>query len=761
MARLLAKSAADLNAPPLEATLPGHTARVVACARRVLEVAGAKALESAALTPEWAPRLERAVLLAGAWHDVGKANDHFQSMIRRTRGQRPQAGRHEGVSGLLALQVDALRQAIWQPLIEADALVAYSALSAVCGHHVKFPRRDGPEGSGDDALSVPLSHPDFVDTVRVAASVVGARVPSLSGEARWSCGPAYLFQQDSLTDALDELHAEIDLRLSALSRADPEERRFVALVKGLLVGADVAGSALPRVGESPRWVAEALGQVIEEGDAEGVVRERLGARGLRPFQLRVAELDSSPALVNAGCGTGKTVAAFMWGERNARGRKLFFCYPTTGTATEGFRDYVAGSDLPSALIHGRAEVDLEDLFDNGPAEEDDGIERERKLDALRAWSPKVLTCTVDTVLGVMVLNRAGLFAFPALASAAFVFDEVHAYDDRLFGLLLRFLELFPNAPVLLMTASLPPSRLAALRSRYPRLPIVDGPAELEELPRYQLDPTLHDDVPWERVDEVLRAGGKVLCVSNRVSRAIERAQTARERAASSVLVYHSRFRYEDRVRRHRDVIDAFARPGAVFASTTQVAEMSLDLSADLLVSDVAPVPALIQRLGRLNRRAAPDNPLPPRKAVLVDEPETQPYSTDELEDGRRFWRRLTAEARAVSQADLARAFCELSRVGAGALAVRDQLLDGGATSLPDAARRASPTISVLLERDRERVRREPREAVRCALPLTIPSRWMAALRTWPRQGFLPVVPGTALLYDPTWGARFRDARENA
>ena len=67
------------------------------------------------------------------------------------------------------------------------------------------------------------------------------------------------------------------------------------------------------------------------------------------------------------------------------------------------------------------------------------------------------------------------------------------------------------------------------------------------------------------------------------------------------LVYHSRFRYCDRVRQHGAVIDAFRGNAPALAICSQVAEMSLDLSASLLVTDLAPVPALIQRLGRLNR----------------------------------------------------------------------------------------------------------------------------------------------------------------
>ena len=35
-------------------------------------------------------------------------------------------------------------------------------------------------------------------------------------------------------------------------------------------------------------------------------------------------------------------------------------------------------------------------------------------------------------IGLMPNNRRGLFLWPALAQSAFVFDKIHAYDDRLF-----------------------------------------------------------------------------------------------------------------------------------------------------------------------------------------------------------------------------------------------------------------------------------------------------------------------------------------
>src|SRR5690606_35303436 len=105
-----------------------------------------------------------------------------------------------------------------------------------------------------------------------------------------------------------------------------------------------------------------------------------------------------------------------------------------------------------------------------------------RIESLDAWTTPIVACTVDTVLGLIQNNKRGVFAWPALSQAAFVFDEIHAYDDRLFGALLRFLRELPGLPALLMTASLPRSRELALRSllrdfRNLELKPIAGPTE--------------------------------------------------------------------------------------------------------------------------------------------------------------------------------------------------------------------------------------------------------------------------------------------
>ena len=262
-----------------------------------------------------------------------------------------------------------------------------------------------------------------------------------------------------------------------------------------------------------------------------------------------------------------------------------------------------------------------------------------RLESLEAWSTPVVACTVDTVLGLIQNNKRGLFAWPALAQSAFVFDEIHAYDDRLFGALLRFLRDLPGLPVLLMTASLPAAREAALRelleSQGQTWSPIAGPCDMEQRPRYR-KLAVGAAGPLSPVRETLAGGGKVLWVCNTVKRVMDAARSAAE---LSPLLYHSRFKYEDRVARHQAVIQAFKGSGPALAICSQVAEMSLDLSADLLVTDLAPVPALIQRLGRLNRRAEQGDPTKP--FVVVEPDNALPYTNGDLEIARQWLARLT------------------------------------------------------------------------------------------------------------------------
>jgi CRISPR-associated endonuclease/helicase Cas3 len=752
--RMLAKSQKAGEPWHESLTLPGHLAEVHRAALQILASTAEHQLQALGLRSEqFRERLERVVLLAAATHDLGKANDHFQGMLANARQGKPQGLRHEWVS-LLLLETTPIREWLL-PAVAVNEVDWQVGLWAIAGHHPAYGRPSPPrlfvDGSGQE-LEVFAQHPDFRSCLNfLSESFKLATPPEFSREVWPLVGPNNVFvrifrwfqQGNRIWGSLKD-----------------QDRRFVAAVKNCLVAADVAGSALPReVRDQQRrrtWIPEAFVNVPPSDRIRAIVERRLNKKVLRPFQEEVGKSAAPVTFVKGGCGSGKTLAGYHWAASQHPGRRLYFCYPTTGTATEGFRDYLYNPDesFDAKLFHGRAHVDLEILGVKGDADRDE-TETVARIESLDAWSTPIVSCTVDTVLGIVQNNRRGRYAWPALAGAAFIFDEIHAYDDKLFGALLRFLQALPGVPVLLMTASLPRARLESLklclRRRGEELPIISGPPDLESLPRYHRQGAIDSRDPLPEVSAEIQGGGKVLWVCNTVNRAIRAAMKASE---INPILYHSRFRYEDRVEQHRRVIEAFNASGAALAICTQVAEMSLDLSATLLVTDLAPVPAIIQRLGRLNRRAGPGDQTRP---FIILEPEDDdgkpavlPYAPEDFVAARK-WLGALGEGQ-LCQADLAGRWEEQDADERPAY-VGSAWLDGGPTTQVLELREASPGLTVVLERDLPALK-AGKPVVRLALPMPPPPKGLD-WRKWPDFKGIPVAPDGVIEYDQERGARWR------
>ena len=119
---------------------------------------------------------------------------------------------------------------------------------------------------------------------------------------------------------------------------------------------------------------------------------------------------------------------------------MIFLYPTRGTATEGFRDYVADAGPEeAALVHGTAELDLDGIY---PDLDDEKRINEARLFSLQQWPKRLFSATVDQFLGFLQYGYGPTCLLPLLADSVVVFDEVHSYDRGMFSALLQFLEYF-------------------------------------------------------------------------------------------------------------------------------------------------------------------------------------------------------------------------------------------------------------------------------------------------------------------------------
>jgi CRISPR-associated endonuclease/helicase Cas3 len=325
---------------------------------------------------------------------------------------------------------------------------------------------------------------------------------------------------------------------------------------------------------------------------------------------------------------------------------------------------------------------------------------------------------------------------PLLADSILVVDEVHSFDRKLFSAFKLFLQNF-DLSVLCLTASLIPERKRALAEDcgleiFPQDPKAYQDLEVQAArPRYDVQLLEDEDSAQEVAFRAFQEGKRVLWVVNKVDRCQRLARTL------SALCYHSRFKLEDRKRQHNTVIAAFKNAQEpVLAITTQVCEMSLDLDAQVLISEYAPITSLIQRLGRCNRRALQEGD--PHGQVYYYPPEDDsPYDPDDLVGREDFIKNVAG--REVSQLYLEQlleaygpAEPELERYAA--------FLENGpwAKAREESLREESNyTVQAILSDDLEkylefRKQRQPTDA----LLLPVPRRWAEPCR---RLGRFPLV----------------------
>jgi CRISPR-associated endonuclease/helicase Cas3 len=199
--------------------------------------------------------------------------------------------------------------------------------------------------------------------------------------------------------------------------------------------------------------------------------------------------------------------------------------------------------------------------------------------------------------------------------AAFIFDEIHAYDAgrlaKILALVKHLRERY-NAKFLVMSATLPQLLRECLRDALGEFTLVTASEELyQEFRRHKLalcDGELLADENLEQIADAARNGQAVLVCCNTVGRAQEAWQTLRRAldTQAHVELLHGRFNGRDRLTKEALVRDATGSRSenrrAIVLVATQVVEVSLDIDLDVIYTDPAPLEALLQRFGRVNRR---------------------------------------------------------------------------------------------------------------------------------------------------------------
>lgn len=321
-------------------------------------------------------------------------------------------------------------------------------------------------------------------------------------------------------------------------------------------------------------------------------------------------------VLSAPTGSGKTEAALFWARQQqseATGRTLVFVLPyqaSLNAMRTRLQDLLHGD---VALVHAKSlQAIYRMLMDRGYDQAD--AERLAREDNNfgRLNKPTIRVSTPYQLLKAAYRLKGYEGVWTSLADSLLVLDEIHAYEPARLGLLFEFLvELITrwNVRVCAMTATMPSWLRRSLCNLLSAIEIPPDPRLFEQFARHRieiLNGCLLDSSIRELVLQEFRDGHSVLLTANTVGTAQRLYDSLRRFLPSeALLLLHSRFTVADRVNKEGKLVRRLSptqeRRSPTITVATQVVEVSLNLDFDTIITEPAPLEALVQRFGRVNR----------------------------------------------------------------------------------------------------------------------------------------------------------------
>ena len=355
-----------------------------------------------------------------------------------------------------------------------------------------------------------------------------------------------------------------------------------------------------------------------------------------PFQKESGET-TGQLILSAPTGSGKTEAALLWSDKNqceTKGNRVFYVLPYTASINAMYKrlkKLVTKEKI--GVLHGKAayfiyrqfvdreykrqdidekyQVKYEVLIAEGHEPESakklivqeqakEQVKNERDLTKKICRPYKVLT--PFQLLKAFFGIRGFEMQMAEMSQGLFIFDEIHAYDPHTTALILTMIKKLRedyDAKFCIMTATMPRFLKQMINDTIGEFAQVEmAPEERDKkFTRHRvllLDGNIHDAIP-QIEDRLQEERVMVVCNTVNQAQAVFRTLQGVVKEGKAKLL-HSRFILKDRERIEKELKNAHLLVG------TQAVEVSLDIDFDCLFTEPAPIDALIQRFGRINRK---------------------------------------------------------------------------------------------------------------------------------------------------------------
>ena len=528
-------------------------------------------------------------------HDIGKAHPAFQQRLLGKSNSR-KVFRHE-ITSLFFLS--AFPENEHQALIEM-----------VVGHHKSVKNDVGDKGlldleKGYDYIENHLGKWDDW-------SIEGIKMLNDFG---------FSISDISKEEVLKNLDSAINYSLRKT-----KERGFSEW-RGLLMGADHFASAA--IDDTEKFIKKAF----QKPDLSFFNRKS----ELYPLSLLDNyQSNKKHSIVVACTGAGKTDFLF----KRCKGR-VFYTLPFQASINAMFKR--VANDLKET----NQDLDIRVLHSSSVVVKRKENEEETVLQSLFGSSIKILT---PHQLASIAFGMKGFESLLLdLRGCDIILDEIHTYTGVSQAIVLKLVEIlkYIDCKIHIGTATMPSilyqKIINLLGDDVLEVSLPD--IELEKFNRHRVNKIHSFEDSHDIISKAISNNEKVLIVLNRVDKAQSTFEYLQELYPNvPLLLLHSRFRRCDRNDKERQLLglDSSGQPtyeyntsiNACIVVSTQIVEVSLDISFDVMITETAPLDALIQRFGRINRKRTTENIGNIKDVYIISPPATEkeakPYSVEIL-----------------------------------------------------------------------------------------------------------------------------------
>ena len=359
------------------------------------------------------------------------------------------------------------------------------------------------------------------------------------------------------------------------------------LLKGFLNSADHLSSyGRYEINPYPKKMKNIFLEKIEDFDELNTLQKRIEKEKLNKFNM-----------IRAPTGSGKTEASLLWAKRRqnfTKGKRVYYLLPYQASINAMYLRFkeLFGLDNVGAL-HGNV---THFIYKKETSYNKRSAKRIADLNKLIYKPLKVLTPfqLIKHFFGGKFFEKG----IASMANSILLFDEIHSYDPRSMALILEMCDYCQkelDSDILLMSATIPNFIEKKFKQRLNNFNNIEY--DYPEETRHNIK--VRDCKIEEALNEIIEnveKGNKVMVVCNTISKSKKIAREIREKIEEEVSLIHGEFSQKD-----RNSMEKKAKKSRVLVGT-QAIEVSLDLDYDVMFTELAPVDALLQRMGRVNRK---------------------------------------------------------------------------------------------------------------------------------------------------------------